>query len=149
MAIQVAEGAPPFTRRTREAAPWYPSRPLTGFVMRRSPAARAVLASWEDDGARIITLDQFAAAAEWPGTGPVIVAGDAEEWQRHWRALSSVRSDHDLIVDAGCAPELRALTGERGLPPYCEPGRPRGWLMRSGASLERVVLPAGHDHRER
>ena len=75
------------------------------------------------------------------------MAGDVEEWQRHWRVLSMVRSDHDLVVDAACAAELRMLTGERGIPPYCEPGLPRAWLISSGGAPARIVLPRGAESR--
>jgi S-DNA-T family DNA segregation ATPase FtsK/SpoIIIE len=112
--------------------------------MRRTPVTRAAIAEWERCGARILSLDDFASDAEWPTSCPVVVAGDAEEWQRHWRALSSMRSDHDLLVDASCGPEFRVLTGERGLPPYCDSGRGRAWLMRAGGAPERVTLPSGH-----
>ena len=64
--------------------------------------------------------------AEWADAAPIVIAGEADEWQRHWRILSTVRSDHDLVIDSSCGPELRLLTGERGLPPYCEPGRAAG-----------------------
>ncbi|MET0781952.1 MAG: FtsK/SpoIIIE domain-containing protein [Microbacterium sp.] len=143
-AVQVAVAAPRETPRPAAALPWRPQRSLTGFVMRRTPITRAAIAEWERSGARILSLDDFASDAEWPTSCPVVVAGDAEEWQRHWRTLSSMRSDHDLLVDASCGPEFRVLTGERGLPPYCDSGRGRAWLMRAGGAPERVTLPSGH-----
>ena len=33
------------------------------------------------------------------------------------------------------------LAGFRGVPPYCEPGRVRAWLIAAGADPVRVVLP--------
>ena len=142
-AVQVAT-TPDRGDAVREpVAPWHPHRSLTGFVMRRSPGTRGALAEWERHGARILSLDDFAGDGEWAGPGPVVVAGDAEEWQRHWRALTTMRSDQDLVVDASCAAEFRVLTGERTLPPYCEPGRPRGWLLSAGGAPVRVALPAG------
>lgn len=124
------------------AVPWRPQHVLTGFVMRRSPASRAAIAAWERQGARMLTLDEFAGGKEWATADRVVVAGDADEWQRQWRALTAMRSDHDLVVDAAYGPEFRVLTGERSLPPYCEPGRARAWLLRAGGSPSRVHLPS-------
>ena len=142
-AVQIAMTPDRRSTGAESAAPWHPQRSLTGFVMRRSPVARGALAEWERYGARILSLEEFAGDGEWASTGPVVVAGDAEEWQRHWRALTTMRSDQDLVVDASCAAEFRVLTGERTLPPYCEPGQPRGWLLSAGAAPARIVLPSG------
>ena len=119
----------------------HPSRPLTGLVLRRSPALRSALAEWERSGARILTLDEYPDRTDVPGRAPTVVVGDADEWQRHWRTLTGVRSDHDLVVDASCGPEFRVITGERELPPYCEPGRGRAWLLSAGGAPERITLP--------
>ncbi len=91
----------------------------------------------------MLSLDEYASDAEWGSTGPVVVVGDVEDWQRHWRALTGIRADHDLVVDASCGPEFRLVTGDRGLPPYCEPGRARAWLLSAGGSAVRIALPAG------
>ncbi len=146
-AIQVAVSRSHGAPSPAAAEPWQPHRPLTGLVMRRSPVTRDALATWTERGARVFPLDEFAGTDEWAGPEPVVVAGDVEEWQRHWRVLSMVRSDHDLVVDAACAAELRMLTGERGIPPYCEPGLPRGWLISSGGAPARIVLPRGAESR--
>ncbi len=140
-AVQVAV-APLEPRRLIPARdPWHPRSRLTGFVMRRSPGARATLAAWERDGARTIPVDEYATASEWDAGRLLVVTGDPEDWQRHWRALTSMRADHDLVIDASCAAEFRTLTAERALPPYCEPGRARAWLMSAGGGPRRVVLP--------
>ncbi|SDH41852.1 FtsK/SpoIIIE domain-containing protein [Microbacterium pygmaeum] len=122
---------------------WVPLRPLSGFVARRSPTTRASLADWEAHGVRVLSVDDFVAQAGWPDDDRVVVFGDPEEWQRSWRALTSVRTETDLVIDAACAPEWRMLSGERSLPPYCEPGRARAWLISAGASPERIQLPTG------
>ena len=140
--VQVAMTRPTAPSRSDPPQPWHPHGALTGFVLRRSPAAREALAAWEREGARLLSLDEFAGAGEWSTAAPVVVAGEAEEWQRHWRALSTVRSDHDLVVDATCGPEFRMLTGQRGQPPYCEPGRARAWLLRAGGAAARIALPS-------
>jgi DNA segregation ATPase FtsK/SpoIIIE, S-DNA-T family len=122
---------------------WTPAAPLSGFVARRSPTTRGAIAAWQAVGARVRSVEEFVTEAEFAGDGPIVVCGDPDEWQRHWRALSTMRSECDLLVDASCAPEVRMLTGERALPPYCESGRARAWLIEAGAAPVRVVLPRG------
>ena len=139
--VQVAMTAPAEEQPAEPPAPWHPLGALTGFVLRRSPAARAALAVWEREGAHVLSLEEFSGSSEWGTGAPVVVMGDAEEWQRHWRALGTIRSDHDLVVDASCGPEFRMLTGERSLPPYCLPGRARAWLLRAGGGATRITLP--------
>jgi len=141
LAIQVATTPHGGGSRPDPVEPWHPRSPLTGFVMRRSPLARAALAAWERGGSRTLSLDEFASDREWAGA-PLVVAGDGDEWQRHWPTLATMRSDHDLVVDASCATELRVLTGERGLPPYCAPGLPRAWLLNRGGAPRRIALPS-------
>jgi S-DNA-T family DNA segregation ATPase FtsK/SpoIIIE len=121
--------------------PWHPSGPLTGFVARRSPAAREALAAWEQRGARLIEVDRYATD---PGAteGRTVLVGEPDEWQRHWRLLADLRGDHDLVVDTSCASELRVLVGVRELPPFCEPGAGRAWLVSAGAPPARIILPA-------
>ncbi|WP_109212004.1 MULTISPECIES: FtsK/SpoIIIE domain-containing protein [Microbacterium] len=121
--------------------PWAPRRRVTGFIARRSPGARRALAEWERDGARVIAVDDYVADPTSDAGGPVIVTGEPDDWQRHWRLLADLRGDHDLVVDTSCASELRVLAGFRGVPPYCEPGLARGWLVSAGADPVRIVLP--------
>lgn len=138
---QDARRAPQDATGTDAAAPWAPSSPLTGVVARRSPASRQALATWERAGVRVCGLDEFAADPSAVAGGRVVVTGEPEDWQRHWRLLADVRGDHDLVVDTSCAAELRVLAGYRGVPPFCEPGRGRAWLMSAGADPVRIVLP--------
>ena len=147
-AVQVAHvpaGSPGRRHRAVPLEPWHPIGVLTGFVLRRSPATRHALAEWERRGARVLTLEEFAAEVDWASDGPVVVAAEPEDWQRHWRVLTAVRAEYDLVIDATCAPDLRVLTGERALPPYCEPGRARAWLVAAGAPPVRVALPTPVD----
>lgn len=120
---------------------WSPAAPLTGFVSRRSPAVREALAEWQDRGIRIADIDAYVADPSITADGPVLVTGEPDDWQRHWRLLADVRGDHELVVDSSCAAELRLLTGARELAPYCEPGRGRAWLVAAGAEPVRIVLP--------
>ncbi|MFD4959373.1 FtsK/SpoIIIE domain-containing protein [Microbacterium sp. NPDC058389] len=148
--IQVAL-ASPMQRGSHEAAPaiapWEPSTRLTGVVARRSPSSRQALATWEAGGARVCALDEYAADPSTAATGRLVLIGEPEDWQRHWRLLADVRGDHDLVVDTSCAAELRILAGYRGVPPFCEPGRGRAWLMSAGADPVRIVLPASDSSR--
>jgi S-DNA-T family DNA segregation ATPase FtsK/SpoIIIE len=122
---------------------WMPTARLTGVVARRSPAGRQALAAWEDHGVRVREVDDHVDDPAAVAEGRVVLVGEPDDWQRHWRLLADVRGDHDLVVDTSCAPELRVLAGFRGVPPYCEPGSGRAWLISSGADPVRIVLPVG------
>ncbi|QKJ19886.1 FtsK/SpoIIIE domain-containing protein [Microbacterium hominis] len=140
VAVQVAEAPVVAPSGRDDRAEWMPRAALTGFVARRSPATRAVVAAWEAAGVTVVGVDEW---TEAPAGGTrMVVVGDPDGWQRRWRALAEMRSDHDVVVDASCASELRLLTGSRVLPPYCDAGRARAWLLREGADPVRIVLPS-------
>lgn len=124
----------------RSDEPWVPVGRLTGVVARRSPAGRRALAAWEGRGAEVVSVDDYVAAPA-SASDRVVIAGEPDDWQRHWRLLADVRGDQDLVVDTSCAAELRVLAGFRGVPPYCEPGKARAWLISAGADPVRIVLP--------
>ena len=128
-------------------SPWAPSERLTGVVARRSPLSRQALEAWQTGGAQVSGLDEYAADPSAVASRRVVLIGEPEDWQRHWRLLADVRGDHDLVVDTSCAAELRVLTGYRGVPPFCEPGRGRAWLMSAGADPVRIVLPLADSGR--
>lgn len=142
VALQIALAPPAPEAPPPAADEWAPTAALTGYVTRRSPAARAALDAWEQRGIRCLPIDAYTADPP-PGGGPLVVVGEPDDWQRHWRLLADVRGDHDLVVDSSCGPELRLLTGTREVPPYCEPGRHRAWLIAAGAEPARIVLPSG------
>jgi S-DNA-T family DNA segregation ATPase FtsK/SpoIIIE len=121
---------------------WMPLAPLTGVVARRSPASRRALAAWEAHGDRVLAVDDYVADPGVVATSRLVVVGEPDDWQRHWRLLADVRGDHDLVIDTSCASELRVLAGFRGVPPYCEPGAARAWLISAGADPVRIVLPS-------
>jgi S-DNA-T family DNA segregation ATPase FtsK/SpoIIIE len=125
----------------RSEGSWMPGGRLTGVVARRSPAGRQALAAWEAGGAQVRAVDDYVADPASRADRLVIV-GEPDDWQRHWRLLADVRGDHDLVVDTSCAAELRVIAGFRGVPPYCEPGRARAWLISAGAEPVRIVLPS-------
>lgn len=137
--IGLAPAAGPELRRHPTA--WVPDARLTGLVARRSPACREALAAWGRHGIIVRDIDAYIADPATEHHAPIVVVGEPDDWQRHWRLLADVRGDHDLVVDASCAAELRVVAGFRGVPPYCEPGRGRAWLMSAGADPVRIVLP--------
>ena len=122
------------------AAPdtWRPHDGVTGVVARAG--ARAGLAGMlAERGHAVRSVDDFAVHAAVDASAVVI--GDPDAWLRNWRALADVRGGHDLLIDASCAGEYRAITADRELPPYCAPGRGRAWLIRPGDPPQRVLLP--------
>lgn len=139
-ALQIAVAPPIASPSWEEQRPWFPADGVTGFVGRRSAASRAALAAWEGRGIRIVPV---ADAAIETGGEPTVLAGDAEDWQRHWQLLTRVRNDHTLVIDASMAADFRALSADRALPPYCSPGRARAWLCRDANPAVRIALPTG------
>ncbi|MET0734073.1 MAG: FtsK/SpoIIIE domain-containing protein [Microbacterium sp.] len=131
---------------TVESAPtaptpvWEPTATLTGLVTRRGSGTRTVTAGWAARRIRSMTLDEYVGEPSVTAEGPVVLVGDPDEWQSHWRLLSSVRSDHDLVIDTSCATEYRSLSASRELPPYAEHGRGRAWLLSAGSDAVRIVL---------
>ncbi|GAA5039571.1 FtsK/SpoIIIE domain-containing protein [Microbacterium fluvii] len=129
-------------REVPEPPEWMPRHAVAAVVMRRGASAQAVLEGWVAAGVALATPDEFAVGL--PSTPDVlVVVGDPEQWHRQWRVLGDLRAEHELVVDAACAADYRALTGERMLPPYCAPGRGRAWLHRAGGAAERVRLAGG------
>lgn len=122
---------------------WMPAARLTGMVARRSTAGRRALAVWREQGVRVLEVDDYVADPASTADACVVIVGEPDDWQRHWRLLADVRGDHDLVIDTSCAAELRVVAGYRGVPPYCEPGAGRAWLISAGAEPVRIVLPAG------
>jgi DNA segregation ATPase FtsK/SpoIIIE, S-DNA-T family len=143
LAVQVALApepvAPPPT--SADAAAWHPTAALTGFIARRSPGARTAIARWQQCGVEVMSVDEYVADPSATARAAVVLVGEPDDWQRHWRLLADIRGDHDLLIDASCGPELRLLTGFRGTPPHLEPGRSRAWLISAGHDPVRIVLP--------
>ncbi|MEV7693043.1 FtsK/SpoIIIE domain-containing protein [Microbacterium sp. NPDC089189] len=133
-----------------EPAAWHPERELCGFVIRPGADERRLRETLRGAGRDVVLLGETGvAAAIERGGAPVAVLGEPEQWQREWPVLHAVRSRGQLVVDASCAIEYRILTGDRALPPYCAPGRGRGWLLHDGAPPQRIVLPGIDPPRRR
>jgi S-DNA-T family DNA segregation ATPase FtsK/SpoIIIE len=147
LAVQVAvcDGTTPLVRRGAETADWLPGAGVTGLVARR-PAARDVEAAWRAAGVRIVPVDVLLDSVA-STDDRVAAIGDPDEWQRHWRVLAAVRDEHTLVVDVSCGADYRALTADRAVPPYCESGRRRAWLVRDG-DVQRIALPTSGERRE-
>ncbi|MBB2975993.1 S-DNA-T family DNA segregation ATPase FtsK/SpoIIIE [Microbacterium endophyticum] len=125
-----------------EPSVWRPTAPITGFVLRPGAAARRLSTSWTQAGCRVLSVEEANSLTSITDVGEraLVIVGDGEQWQRSWRTLSAVRENHDFVVDAGCAAELRVLTGIRELPPYCKPGAQRAWLLSRGEQPRRVRM---------
>jgi S-DNA-T family DNA segregation ATPase FtsK/SpoIIIE len=120
------------------AEPWRPSPGVSALVLSGASRAHAVRQALEASDVSVGSPSDSAGAVE---DGQVrVLMGDVEQWQRAWASLTTIRARHDLVIDAGCAAEFRLLTGDRTLPPYCEPGRGRAWLL-GGGRVRRVQLP--------
>ncbi len=98
----------------------------------------ALRAAAERAGRRVVGVGE--AGASTIGAGDVVV-GTPDGWIAQWRLLSEAREHCTLVIDAACAPEYRAVTGRRELPPYASPGARRAWEIAPGAPARRVTLP--------
>lgn len=128
---------------TEESAPtdvperiaWRPGRRPVALVAPAGPATMRTLTGW---GITAHRVGDPAAAL----TGAVVVYGAPDEWLAQWRLLAQARAEADLVVDATCATEHRAITGARDLSPFALAGARRAWLHRPGAArARRIVLP--------
>ncbi|MEU1972363.1 FtsK/SpoIIIE domain-containing protein [Microbacterium sp. NPDC019599] len=142
-AVQIAVAPGQAPAREREPEPWFPDAPVTGFVARRSARARAALVEWERRGALVVPVAE--ASVDMAQNARLVLTGDAEDWQRQWQLLTTVRNEHTLVIDTSVASDFRALSADRSLPPYCAPGRARAWLCRDARPAERIALPDGGD----
>jgi S-DNA-T family DNA segregation ATPase FtsK/SpoIIIE len=120
---------------------WVPASGV-GAVITRAPSR--VVDALTQRGVRTCSPAETApgaSIAEISADGPVVVVGDADAWQQRWSLLSQLRAAHDVVVDAACPAEYRALTGRRELPPYARPAAGRAWLLRGGETIGRIELP--------
>ncbi|PZU47881.1 MAG: cell division protein FtsK [Microbacterium sp.] len=113
------------------------ARPIA-FVVPPGPAAAARAAACADAGRHALSVDEAAADPSALGAGDAII-GTPETWLAQWRVLAAARERCDLVVDAACVAEYRAVSGRRDLPPFVAPGAPRAWLLVPGATRVRRV----------
>ncbi|MFJ6680024.1 FtsK/SpoIIIE domain-containing protein [Microbacterium sp. NPDC091382] len=114
---------------------WRPGRRPAAVVVPAGPRSRRLIATWEGIGIRVSRID----AGTTLERGSVVV-GSPDAWLGQWRLLAAARADADLIIDAACANEYRALVGSRELPPFLLPGVGRAWLHAPERAVRRVVL---------
>lgn len=135
--VQLAWTGEPVPEPPVQWPAWRPGRRPVAFVAPAGATTARTLSAWA--GASVQRVDDPAASL----TNGAVVYGTPEEWLAQWRLLTHARAEADLVVDASCAGEYRAVAGARELPPYALPGARRAWLHRPGASrVRRVVLPA-------
>jgi len=144
--VQVALGPTPTPPVRSSPDLWRPPRGVSGVVAPHGPGVRSAMSRWRDDGVRVLMVDEAGSQPAETEADRTVLVGDPERWQRNWRTLAEIRGEHDLVIEASCAAEFRTLTGDRTLPPLCEPGAARAWLLRCGGPPRRVTLsdPEGH-----
>lgn len=145
MAVQFVEGSPAAAPEPPGVPHWRPGPGLSIVVLPGAAAAGRVSAALAAAGAEVGGPTD----SRERGTGPRVLLADADGWQRAWSQFTALRGEADLVVAAECAPDYRMLTGDRALPPYCEPGRGRGWLLSEGRPARRILLPVSAERRLR
>lgn len=118
-------------------------RHATGFVAPAVDRTFATLDAWRRRGIEIVEL-----GAATPLRAGCVVWGTSETWIGRWRGAGADAARRQLVVDAGCGPDVRLITGNRELPPYAVPGRSRAWLFDTKSErVRRVVLPGAQETR--
>lgn len=116
---------------------WVPQAEITALVTPGVVGVVAALAAAHPD------CDVQAVGPEVSGTGrPLVLVGDAENWQRQWALWQRVRSQGEVLIRAERPGELRQLVGIRAQPPYARPDAGRAWSVIGDRPPRRVVLPA-------
>src|SRR5690606_11656692 len=122
------------TRPGGAGSAWHPERHPVAFIAVAGPRTRSVLEPWRTRGAAIARADDPQVA--WrPGH---VVWGAPDTWLAQWRALAEARSTALMLVDAACAPQYRAVTGDPEPPPYAKPHAARAWLRTPEGAVSRV-----------
>ncbi|MDJ1113050.1 FtsK/SpoIIIE domain-containing protein [Microbacterium dauci] len=117
------------------APPWHPGRRPAAVVAPAGPPTRRLVAAWERMGIEVQSVEGGTRLRR----GAVAI-GAPDAWLAQWRLLADARADADLVVDASCAGEYRALTGLRDLPPFAHPGQGRAWVHAPDRPVRRVRL---------
>lgn len=134
--VQVARADEPLPPTTSGPAPlWAPGRRPAAVVVPTGSRQRRLAARWERLGVAVRPIDGDAVLAR----GDVVI-GPPDAWLAQWRLLAVARADADLVVDAACAAEYRALVGSRDLPPFAVTGLGRAWLHAPDRPVRRVRL---------
>ena len=71
--------------------------------------------------------------------------GDPATWQARWSQLMLLRAALPLLVDRCSLAELRAIVGQRILPPPLDTSRETAWVLHPDGRMERVALPGSRE----
>ncbi|MFI8631332.1 FtsK/SpoIIIE domain-containing protein [Microbacterium sp. NPDC077663] len=134
--VQLADaGGTAFASAGDPPSTWLPGRRAAAVVIPAGSRLRRVMSQWERWGIPVTPVGADAALSR----GGVVV-GPPDAWLAQWRLLAAARADADLVIDAACTAEYRALTGSRDLPPFAVPGAGRAWLHAPDRPVRRVLL---------
>ncbi len=134
----LSDAAPSAVTAPAEPPRWLPGRRPAAVVVPAGPRGRRIVAGWERLGIPVTQVESAGSLRRG-----CVVVGSAEAWLAQWRLLAEARADADLVVDASCSAEYRALSGVRELPPFALPGAGRAWLHAPDRGVRRVVLAEG------
>ena len=81
------------------------------------------------------------AALQLDPTESRVWVADPASWQARWSQLTLLRTVVPLLVDRCSLAELRAIVGQRILPPALDTTRETAWLLQPDGQVERVVVP--------
>ena len=134
--VQVADaGAQDLSVVSDPPPVWQPGRRPAAVVAPAGARLRRLTAEWERWGIPVTPVDGQASL-----TRGGVVIGPPDAWLAQWRLLADARADADLVIDAACAAEYRALVGSRDLPPFVVPGAGRGWWHVPDRPVRRVLM---------
>ncbi|BDZ65923.1 hypothetical protein [Agromyces mangrovi Wang et al. 2018] len=144
------------SRGTGDPASGVPPVPLprAGVALGCSASPRAFAERWRcatggeallldpaDPGARQAVAARTAAAGPRSDpAGPLLVVGDAAAWASSWSVVAAQRESATLLAD-GVPANLRALTGDRELPPLLDAGSDTFWSREPGRETRRCGWP--------
>ncbi|GLI25961.1 hypothetical protein ARHIZOSPH14_02030 [Agromyces rhizosphaerae] len=134
-------------RGDRPEAP--PEPPGQGVAFACTDAPRAFADRWRAaTGGRVVQLDpgdplSRGATADLLASGGAearLLVGDAAAWASSWSLVAAHREEVVLLAD-GMPSNLRALTGDRTLPPLLDPGTGTIWCREPGRAVHRRAWP--------
>ncbi|MBK4347519.1 FtsK/SpoIIIE domain-containing protein [Lacisediminihabitans changchengi] len=70
---------------------------------------------------------------------PRVWVADPQTWQARWSQFAILRHAVLVLIDRCTLTELRAITGQRVLPPPLDSARETAWLLHPDGTLERVL----------
>jgi len=107
---------------------------------RDATGGEALLLDPADHGARQAVAARTAAGPRSDTAGPLLVVGDAGAWASSWGVVAAQRESATLLAD-GVPANLRALTGDRELPPLLDVDSDMCWSREPGRETRRCAWP--------